>query len=315
MAGATLNTYLMQVQRFMRDARQDLLDPGDLIDYVNRARREVAMRSMCIRRLTPISGAIISASVTAGGSGYNSSPTITISDPDFPSGQGAYPNGDNATASAIVQGGTIAAVDITYGGAGSFQPEATITDATGSGATVTLAMSFINQLNEGQEVYSFSDADLSMFPGVDSVYKIQSVSVLFSGFRYSLACYAFTTYQALVRVWAQQWRYVPAVCAQYGQGADGSFYMYPIPSQAYQMEWDCFCLPSDLTTDLSVEAIPQPWQDAVPYFAAHLAFLELQNYNAGKFYLDLFDKMAQRYSDYAHVSRATNPYGRYAGGM
>jgi len=43
--------------------------------------------------------------------------------------------------------------------------------------------------------------------------------------------------------------------------------------------------------------------------------LELQNYNAGKFYLDLFDKMLQRYSDYARVGRVTNPYGRYAGGM
>ena len=61
----------------------------------------------------------------------------------------------------------------------------------------------------------------------------------------------------------------------------------------------------------SVDVIPQPWADVVPYFAAHLAYLELQNLNAARFYLDLFDKMTQRKSDYARPGRITNPYGRW----
>ncbi len=312
---ATLNTYLEQVQRFMRDSRQELLDPGDLIDYVNRARREVAMRAQCIRQVIPITGAVITASVTAVGSGYTNSPTITITTPDFPSGDGANPTGAQATASAIVQSGTIAAVNIDYGGAGYWQPTATVTDSTGSGATVTLQISPVNQLVQGQEVYNFSDVDISMFPGTESVYMVRSVSILYSAFRYSLACYSFSVYQARIRQWAQQWQYVPGVCGQLGQGVAGSLYMYPIPSQAYQMEWDCQFLPSPLITNLSVEAIPDPWTEAVPYFAAHLCYLELQNANFAKFYLDLFDKMLQRYSDYSRVGRVTNPYGRYAGGM
>lgn len=308
---ASLNEYLQQTQRFLRDQRQDLLDPGDLISYINRARREVAMRAQCIRRLTPISGALISVSVTAAGSGYTNSPTVTISDPDFPSGQGPFPGGSQATASAIVSSGSIAAIDITYGGAGYFQPVVTITDSTGSGATAEAALSFINQLNTSQEAYAFSDADLSMFPGVDSIYMIQSVSLLWSNFRYSLPCYSFSTYQALIRNWQQQATYVPAVCAQYGQGTDGSFYFFPLPSQAYQMEWDCLCLPQDLTTNLSVEAIPAPWTDAIPYFAAHLCYLELQNANMARFYEDQFDRRVLRYSQYARVSRAVTYYGRY----
>jgi len=312
---ATLNIYLEQVQRFMRDSRQDLLDPGDLIDYVNKGRREVAMRTQCIRRMVPITGSVITASVTAAGSGYTNSPTVTITTPDFPSGEGADPGGAQATASAIVQSGTIAAVNIDYGGAGYWQPTAEITDSTGTGASITLQLSSISQLVEDQEVYPFSDVDISMFPGCESIYMVRGVSVLYSAFRYSLAQYSFSTYQARLRQWAQQWRYVPGVCSQFGQGVSGSLYVYPIPSQAYQMEWDCQMLPSSLTTNLSEEAIPDPWTEAVPYFAAHLAFLELQNYNAGKFYLDLFDKMVQRYSDYARVGRVVNPYGRYAGGM
>lgn len=308
---ASLNTYLQQTQRFLRDQKQDLLDPADLIEYVNRSRREVAMRAQCIRRLTPISGAIISATVTAPGAGYTNSPTVTLSAPDFPSGQGPFPNGDQATAAAIVQSGTIAAIDITYGGAGYFQPIATITDSTGSGAEATLALSFINQLNQGREQYSWADTDLSMFPGVQSIYWIQSVSLLFSNFRYSLPAYAFSEYQAKIRTWSQQFQYVPACCSYYGQGVDGLFFMYPIPSQAYQLEWDCLCLPSDLTTDLSVEAIPAPWDDIVPYFAAHLCFAEIQNYNASKYYFELFDTMLLRRSQYARPGRAVNMYSRY----
>src|SRR5256885_1390929 len=100
---ATLFNYLKQTQRFLREGKQDFLNPDDLIDYVNRARREVAGRAQCIRRLTPISGSCISASVVAAGSGYSSSPIVTISPPDFPSGQLPHASGSQATALAIVQ--------------------------------------------------------------------------------------------------------------------------------------------------------------------------------------------------------------------
>lgn len=306
-----LNEYLQLTQLLMRDARQDLLIPADLITFINRARREIAMKTQCLRVLTPITGAVITASVVAAGTGYSNSPTITLTAPDFPSGQGPFPSGDQATAAAIVQGGTIAAVDITYGGAGYFQPTASVTDVTGTGASVTVSVSALNQLNQGQEVYNFADVDLSPFPGVESIFAIKSVSILFSNFRYSLSCYSFSTYQALIRQWAQQWQYVPAVCAQYGQGVAGSFYMYPIPSQAYQMEWDCFCLPSDLTTNDSDEALPMPWTEAVPYYSAYLSFLSLMNFNAAKFYLEQFDMFCNRYSTYARPGRAVSMYGRY----
>jgi hypothetical protein len=309
----TLNQYVEDVQTFLRDSKQDLLDPQDIIKYVNRARREIAIRTQCIRVLTPITGAVIGGSVVSGGHGYSSSPTITLTPPDFPSGQGPFPNGSQGSVTAVVSSGTITGVNVSYGGAGYWQPSFSITDATGTGATITPTLSTINQLNQGQEVYNFSQADLSPFPGVQSIYAIQSVSLLYSGFRYSLIAYSFSNYQALIRVWAQSWMYVPCVCAQYGQGTNGSFYMYPIPSQAYQMEWDAYCLPQDLTTNLSVEAIPDPWTDAVAYWAAHLCYLSIQNFNAAKFYEDMFNRRCLGYSNAARVSRVVNPYGRYAG--
>jgi len=306
-----LHEYLQQTERFLRDQKQELLNPGDLVSYINRARREVAMRSQCLRILTPVSGAVTAASIVAYGSGYTNSPTITITAPDFPAGGTINPGGAQATAAAIVQSGSIANVDITYGGAGYFQPSASITDSTGSGASISLTVSTPNVLVAHQEVYPFSDVNLDAFPGVESIYMIKSISILYSNYRYSLPCYSFSDYQAKLRRYPVGYSWVPTCCSQFGQGVNGSFYVYPIPSQTYQYELDCFCIPSDLTTNLSDEALPLPWTEAVPYMAAYLCYLELQNYNAAKFYLDQFDMFVNRYSTYARPGRATNPYGRY----
>src|ERR1700722_2144646 len=307
---ASLNEYLQQTQRFLREKRQDLVNPQDLVVYINRARREVAMRTQCLRVLTNSSAPVVTASVVAGGIGYSNSPTITITPPDFPSGAGATPLGAQATASAIVTSGSIAAVDIMYGGSGYFQPVATITDATGTGASVTLQTGPVNVLTAGKEVYNFSDIDLTGNPGIGAIFAIRSVSVLYANYRYSLPKYDFSTYQAMIRQYPYQYQYVPTFCSQFGQGTSGSLYFYPLPSQTYQFELDAYGLPSDLKTNLDFDPIPDPWTDAVSYFAAHLGMLELQNYNIGKFYLDLFNSQLGIYSHSARIGRAINPYGR-----
>ncbi len=269
------------------------------------------MRTQSLRVLTSSSAPIVTASVITGGTGYSNSPTVTITPPDFPSGTGVNPNGAQATALAIVQAGTIAAVDITYGGDGYFQPIGTITDATGTGASVALQTAPVNTLNQGQEVYPFSGIYLGASPGLKSVFAIRSVSVLYSNYRYSLPMYSFTEYQGMIRSYPTQYEYIPTFCSQFGQGAAGSLYMYPLSSQTYQYEVDCYCLPQDLKTNQDYEAIPDPWTDAVAYFASHLCYLELQNYNAAKMYKDLFNEELLIYSQSSRIGRRVNIYGRY----
>ncbi len=307
----TLHDYQQDVQRLLREAKQQLSNPTDLTRYINRARREVAMRSQAIRFLTPIAGSILTCTVTDGGAGYSETPVVTITSPDFPSGAATNPNGVQATAQATVQDGVIVGIDILNGGDGYFQPGVTITDTTGSGATATLQVGGINLLQPGQEQYKFSDIDLSSVPGADSIYFVRSVSIIYNGFRYSLPCYDFSSYQSKIRQYPHQYQWIPAVCSQFGQGAQGSLFCYPLPSAQYQMEWDCQLLPADLTTNQSVELLPAPWTDAVAYFATHIAMLELQNVNAATGYLTLFERFCQRYSDYARAGRVTNVYGRF----
>lgn len=303
--------YMQDCQRLLREQRQELINPDDLIPYINTARRDIAGFSQSIRVLTPSAGSVKSIAVTAGGSGYSATPTVTVSAPDFPNGRKPYPTGAQATAAAVVVGGVITQINVTYGGDGYFQPIVTITDTTGSGATATAATTYINELVQGQEVYPFSAVDLSANPGVDSVFAVRSVSIIYNNYRYSLPMYAFSTYQAMIRQYPFQYQWVPTFSSQYGQGTNGDLYLYPLPSQVYQVEYDCQCLPSDLTDDQSVEALPMPWRDAVKFYACHLAFLELQNFNAAQGYLALYEKFAQRYSNFARIGRAVNPYGRY----
>lgn len=307
---SSLFTYMQELQTLIHDTAQQIVDPGDIKRYVNRARREVAMRAQCLRRLTPISGAVTQITVTNPGTGYTA-PTVTITPPDFPSGLLPHPNGFQATALAETWMGGLSTVNVTEGGDGYFEPIVTINDPTGTGAEVSVAISPINTLNEGQEVYPFAGVDMSSFPGIGEIFTIKSVSIIYADYRYSLPCYDFSTYQARIRQYPFQYQYVPTICSQYGQGAAGSFYCYPIPSQTYQMEWDCLCLPQDLTTDEDFDALPEPWTQAVQYWGAYLSYMEMQNFNAARGMKAEFDEQMHRYGAYARPGRITNPYGRY----
>jgi hypothetical protein len=306
-----LDEYLMQAQRFIRDAQEHLVNIEDLRIYTNRARKRVAMASQAIRVKPPVCGAITGITVLNGGQNYTA-PQVWIAPPDAPSGMQPNPGGLQAVALPSVMSGQIVNAQLVEQGAGYFQPEVGVIDPTGTGAVLQAQITPITVTQAMQEVYPFTWAPLDTFPGVASIYAVKSIAFIYMNYRYSIPVFDFSTYQAYVRIYPQQYLYVPTCAAQYGQGVNGSLFMYPIPSNLYQMEWDCFCLPIDLETDDDPEAIPLPWTECVPYFAAHLAFLEMQNLNAGGFYLQLFEKMMHDFSAYARPGRAINPYGRWS---
>lgn len=308
-----LNDYLRQCQRFIRDAGQQLVDVADLIEYINKARRDLAGVSQCIRVSGPISAGMSGIQVTAGGTGYKSTDTLVISAPDSPSGAAPWPSGRQATGGFTVNPvtGAITSVNLIDGGDGYFQPTASIVSATGSGSTLVCTTPKISATITNQEVYNFKDQNLEYFPGVGAIIAVRSVAIIYANYRYVLPKYSWSSYQAFIRQYPRQYYYVPTMCAQFGQGENGSLYLYPIASQPYLMEWDCTCLPQDLNTNQDVEAIPYPWNDAVPMLAAAYAFLELQNLNAANYYIQLYEKFLNRFSIAARPSQIVNPYGRY----
>lgn len=137
-----------------------------------------------------------------------------------------------------------------------------------------------NQTVLSQEVYNFSTVNTliqSTNPGVQSVLGVITIAVSQgTTLKPVLDQKAWSEFQAIYRSYNIGLENYPTVWAQYGQGESGSVYMWPIPSGAYPMDWDCYCTPIDLASDSDPEAIPYPWTDAIPYFAAYLAFSNAQ---------------------------------------
>ena len=94
---------------------------------------------------------------------------------------------------------------------------------------------------------------------------------------------------------------VPNDWSQYGQGVGGSIYLYPIPDAGYVLNLDCVCYPIALADDSTVEAIPYPWTDCVPFFAAFYAYMSAQRQADA-------DLMYKRYQEFAQRARGmSNP--------
>src|SRR6185437_1224190 len=64
-------------------------------------------------------------------------------------------------------------------------------------------------------------------------------------------------------------------------------FLFQIPGQPYPMEWDAITTTTDLpATNSSDTQIPDPYSDAVQYFAAYLAIVSLQNYPQAAYWYD-----------------------------
>jgi hypothetical protein len=88
-----------------------------------------------------------------------------------------------------------------------------------------------------------------------------------------------TDFQARFRIFNGTWYGTisePGWYAQYGEGSIGSVYLAPIPAQELPMEVDLTCSPFPLVSDDDSEIIPQPWSDAVVWWAAVLAYMQQQ---------------------------------------
>lgn len=273
--------YLTAVQNLLGTGNQgNLYTNTQLNSYINEARQHVAEDAQCIRIIPPIQGPISSIAVTSGGTGWGNC-TVIVSAPDSPSGFPPYPSGLQASATATSAAGTLVAITVHSAGAGYFSP---VISFSGAGASSTFAVAMVSGINQtyvNQEVYPFSSIApmvATSGSGINSIFMVNSISLIWGTFRYTLMRASFSKYQAYVRNYTAGYTYIPAVFTQFGQGLNGSVYMYPIPNQSYQMEWDCCCVPNDLNNDTDVEALPGPYTEAVKYYAARLAFLQAQRF-------------------------------------
>lgn len=274
-----LTQYLTDTQLILNDPNALFFNTTALTNWINKARNRIAETTQCVRVLPNGTGSIQTVAVAAGGSGYGSAPTVTISAPD-----GLGPT-VQATATATVSGGAVTAITITNPSTNIgyvATPTVTlsgggyVTPATAGAVTTTPYITTV----VGQETYSLNSpailAAVQNQQGVQRPIGIQSVSVAWGSFKPTLDFAPFTTFQAQYRAYNVGQQNYPAVWTRYGRGASQTIALWPIPGQVSQMELDLYCQPIPLVDDTTYEAIPEPFTDGVKYYAAYLAYMNAQ---------------------------------------
>ena len=267
-----LNNYILETQRLLHDPAAAYFSVADLTSYINTGRNEIALAGQCVRVL--LSGTVSSCAVSAGGAGYSARTGVTFS---------SASGGTGATATLTIASGVITAATMISGGSGFDAATATAVASDpggGSGAVLVPTIAGANMMVVGQEVYTFNSRSsiVQLTPGVSAVAGVLAIAVSWGSTRPALKRRSWDSFQAKWRSWAQGWLNNPIIWAQYGQGVGSSIYLAPIPTNPFNMEWDTYCAVNGLTSDTDPEAIPYPWTDCVPYYAAYRALFNAQRY-------------------------------------
>ena len=168
-----------------------------------------------------------------------------------------------------------------------------------------------------QEVYRFSDWKplvQAVHPGIQSILAVRTLAVAIGpgGWKPVWRRTVFSDFQARFRIYNGTYYGTvsePGWYCQYGEGELGVLYLAPIPSQSNPLDVDCTCIPSDLLTDNDPELIPQPWADAVPWWAATLALIQQQRGDDAKQMAALFNTEMPLAASVVCPQLLVNPYG------
>lgn len=169
-----------------------------------------------------------------------------------------------------------------------------------------------------QEEYKFSDwtAIAQMTPGIREILAVRSLAIAIGpgegAWKPTWNRLVWTDFNSRFRIWNRAWIGTisyPGYYAQYGFGSGGSIFLAPIPSQVQPMELDCSCLPLNLENDDDVEQIPEPWVDAVSYFAAWLCLIQQQRREDAMAMLQVFQMELPFCASVVAPQMVQSPYG------
>jgi hypothetical protein len=125
--------------------------------------------------------------------------------------------------------------------------------------------------------YKYGNAYLSAgYTGYGGICDVIDVAVSWGGVRPNMAWIPWDDLQAYARSYNIGVYSYPFYWSTYNDGQNGQVWLFPVPSTNAEMEWDCFCFPTDIYTDSDYDAIPGGFRDSIKYYAASLAFLGAQ---------------------------------------
>lgn len=246
-----LAKYLSATQSLLHDPSAQRFSTAALTTFINTGRSQLALEGECVRFLYGLDGLTLTGTFTSG------SPTISAI----------------ASTTGVAAGMGIASPNVAAGTTVTATTATTITMSANASASATASVFNAYPLNNtatSQEAYSLPTAVMAA-TGIKDVIGVRSVTLNFGGNganQYMLRFRDWTYFQAIYRVYPQLTGN-PECWSPF----QNKIYLRPIPSGVYPMQWDCTCSVIDLVDDTTVEAIPYSFTDAIPYFAAYLAFM------------------------------------------
>lgn len=274
------SVYVTQLQDFLKDPNDRFSSLVQKKRWINQARKDIAKDTQCIRARPRSSGTVLTGVVGAGGTGYTSA-TVEISAPDA---QGVTTV--QATATATVAAGAVTAITITNPGVGYMTAPTVTISGPGTGATATATISTFLATVVGQEEYTFAAASTVIQTpasnGYDKIIAVQGVDVSWGAWKPKMAFMDWSGFDAYYRAYNIASNNYPSVWSQYGRGAGGKVFLWPIPAVISPMEWDCYVTPIDLVDDTTADAVPEPWDTAVQFRAGWYAYNNAQRVDSAR---------------------------------
>lgn len=287
----TLTEYINEVREILKDPYGNFYTNQQIGGWVNRARKEVAKDSQCVRYMPAPLAYFTAITVTAPGSGYTTA-TATISGPDGIGGLLVQ-----AAATVNINAGVVQSITITNPGYGYVAAPTITIEGDGTGATATATLSDHVTTVVGLQRYSHAPADAVLaatVPGIGPILGIQSLAISWGSMKPTLDRTDFSAMQAYAYSWGVQIMSWPQVWAEYRRGAGGEFAIWPAATQVSQMELDCYCSVADLTDSQTVDLITEPFDAAVKYYAAYRGYLYSQRTADAKGMMSLYRMQLQQ---------------------
>lgn len=131
----------------------------------------------------------------------------------------------------------------------------------------------------------------STYAGCSEIIDVAQVSISWGGSPLpSLAWLPWADLQAYARAYQNLVTSYPYYFSVLDDGENGEVWLFPVPSQPADMEWDIYAVPSALNTDDDFDAIPAGMRNSVKFNAVHLALLGKQRYADAEYMRGLFNE-------------------------
>jgi hypothetical protein len=129
------------------------------------------------------------------------------------------------------------------------------------------------------------------YAGCEAILDVAQVAVSWGGSPMpSLVWKPWDDLQAYARAYKNLVTSYPYFWSVLDDGENGEVWIFPVPQQALEMEWDVYAVPSAIYSDNDYDAIPGGLRNAVKFEAASLALMGKQRYADAEYLHSIFER-------------------------